>query len=626
MIIDIQVSTSQLFLLQRDPAVTAWLGSLEGVGLSVEPVEGQGELQGWLLIAKGRKDDLSRLDSFLKQEQERHTVLQWPTDTMGGFKPTPATLWAVSVATGAHVEQVGWGKYVATGKTPAAAEAAKQMVLTIAERATAPYPPLGACIPPEDNVAKETPELYALVPHVPASSSPLPWDTSAIVAGRPLFRLRDVDTGNPGLLQAKHREAKLEGARVEALGNGESTSLRSIVERTLSQLPTDSTQTITFQFGHLLTPSKSTENDLEAPIPGSWPMEPTSPWHKLSTPVFSPALPPALIHFPLPQPRRIRRVTYRSEDGSQVSADYAYPQTVEEAVQMDQEDRPWIKEIDKMLARSTLPETKDGEMAFDFDALRGLIEADKPVPFHPLEVTARHTVSAVEDVLFPDRPTDMRIVARGESTVELPQLGDFFDKVHERAHSAAEIPLDDLKALRLGGEVPKNRAADVEDEPESEFEVEDMQETEVLPEPEVQPEPVADLESQHAEEAIAEAESEAVESSAEGSEASETSPRPQPPQPQPEPITPPPTLEFNGKLFKLQQDAIIELSESAAPVDDGDVAKPILRTLAVADLTGTGGVSRYAELQGRVGESLWRELASVSREVPPSSLGRGVRM
>lgn len=597
------MSTSELFLLQRDESVTAWLGTLEGVSLSVSPDEGNGELQGWILEAKGEVSLLTKLEQFLLKERGSHVVLRWHADAMRGFTPTKATLWNISVATGAHVEPIGWGKYMVTGRNLASAAAAKRLVLTIAARATAPQPVLGICLPPTSAI-HETPDLYALSPHVPASSSPLPWDTLAGAGGRPLFRLSLANADNPGIRQGRHRAAKLGIAGVEGLGGSEGGTLSEVVERTLAAVPPleGTTPRVTFKLGHLLVPTSSdVEHSLQAPIPGAWAVEPTSPWTKLSTPIFSPATPPALVHFPLPAPHRIRRVTYLSQDGSRVSADYFYPKPVEEPSTPTPADEPaWIHRLDAMIAQKDSPAAKNGEASFDFGALRGLIEEDKPVPEHPLQVTARLTHSAVQDMLFPDRPIDARVVGHATESIELPALADFFNQVHEHAHSASEVPLTDLETLRRGRVI----------------------------------EPVQEEESQlvESEEFEGVEWAKPVEEAEEGDEEEEelTLHVKAPEEPD---ITPPASVEFDSVKYYLERDEVIELSESVAPAtpDDTDasgeaIPRPLLRTLAVTDLTGIGGVSRHAELEGQVNSHLWTELASVTREVPSLSQGSQVRM
>lgn len=533
---------------------------------------------------------------------------------MGGWAPSRETLGAVSRASGAYVERVAWGQYAATGVTVADVERARDIVLLAAERANAVAPQLGVALP--SALAGHDDPRASLVPHGMSPSTRPAWDVAARVGGRALFRLSQADALAAGLGAAERaqRDAHLDHALVAPLGTDDARSLDELVRSVVERAPVPAgdggeQQTLTFQFGHLLTPSDAapgTPDALHGPVSGTWPLTrdglSTGPFASLSTPIFAPAIPPALVFFPLlSTPKRERRVAYVAADGQRLAVNYEYPRAPEPVAATTPAAEPaWFTRLDEMMKKVEAPAyNPENEMVFDLKALETIIDdgAAKPAAPAPLVLSARLETEAVADVLFPARPTDARVVGRGvrslaASDVPAP-LADFFDALHATGEAAGKVPLADLEGLRCGVATP-----------------------EAAPKLPVRPEP-------EAEEWTAEDE-DYVPGAAEEAE-SEAAPAPEPVAPTtPQPIVPPASVELNGTTYHLSTDEVAEIVEAA----DGAT----LRTLSVADLRGVGGVTLLAELEvdalatGGVPPALWPELANITRVVPSDTKRSAVVM
>lgn len=433
------------------------------------------------------------------------------------------------------------------------------------------------------------------------------------------------------------------------------------------------------RFGHFLTQGGSDpEKALTPPIEGAWPLdEPASPWLKLSTPVFSPSLPPALIRFPLPgAPRRLRRVTYVA-DGMRYVAEYAYPVDKEpEAAEATRESKPWIVALDRQLAMARqqaeerraataagvrgngrpTDESASGSAAagsraspedipFDFGAVKSLLLDEEPTPAqHAMSISATMGREAGRDIILPDRPIDARIVAGTSYPASVPDgLEAFFARVHADADGARLVSMTDVEGLRRGTG-PQKAEVEMEVEDESGF----WGEEEGWGDEEWEGEPRRDLEAGEAREVHGERKAEKKAKARE--------------------IIAPPQITVAGHVFTLEADEVLEVIESSVALErsgssvaeesesdsesEGETGaeegaeeagpRATLRTLAVADLTGPGGVVRYAELHAELGASsglesetgsesgassgiidpaIWRELANATREVPPGVRG-----
>ncbi|GMK55399.1 hypothetical protein CspeluHIS016_0204550 [Cutaneotrichosporon spelunceum] len=606
----IPLNKSQLFLLQRSKAVEAYLRTLTGVRFGVEADE-----TGMFNVrAEGAQTSVIALEKYLHDVVNESVSIEWPATAMGGLQPSLGGLWAISTATGALVEAVGWTSYRATGSTTEAVEAARDIMLRAGKRFKAAgfAPAVRAVLPPHDPNSETR---FALMPHRPARLAPIPWSTELAVAERPMFRLSRVVgmAESAGARDLRHRSAEIADARVVPLGRGEASSLSAVVDETIAKasLPGNPSRSLSFRFGHILTLGAAGRDALSPPIEGAWPLEdPTSPWLKLSNTVFGPATPPALIRFPpVGAPRRFRRVTYTA-DRMRYEATYAYPVPAEpEVTESSRETRPWIVALDKQLAlarEQALARERGDDVPFDFDAIKGMIEEDvKPEPV-PLVVTARMGREAMRDVIFPDRPIDARIVAASSHESVVPEeLNDFFARVHEGAD--AQIDLADTAGLRRG--VASDRPTP-KPEPEEAYEGFEKVEQEGYDEWE---------------------EYEAEESALEEPEA----PVAMAPEAVPD-ILAPRTVTVAGHGFALEADEVFEVVESSvalAAYERGEEGQhAALRTITATDLTGPGGVLRYGEVYAELppstdeGESpvdpaIWREVANATREVAPTVSG-----
>ncbi|BEJ16086.1 hypothetical protein CspHIS471_0506910 [Cutaneotrichosporon sp. HIS471] len=607
----IALNKSQLFLLQRSKAVEEYLRSLTDVRFGVEAEEA-----GMFNVrAEGAQSAVVALEKYLLDFVKEAVSIEWPATAMGGLQPSLGGLWAISTASGALVEAVGWTSYRAVGSTTEAVEAARDIMLRAGARfkAASFAPALRAVLPPHDPRSEDR---FALMPHRPARLTPLPWSTELAVAERPMFRLsRVVDASeSAGARDLRHRSAEISDARVVPLGKGEASSLSAVVDETIAKasLPGNTGRSLSFRFGHVLALGAAGKDALSPPIEGAWSLDdPMSPWLKLSNTVFGPSSPPALIRFPpVGAPRRFRRVTYTA-DRMRYEATYAYPVPAEpEIAESSRQTRPWIVALDKQLAlarEQSLARERGDDVPFDFDAIKSLIEEEvKPEPV-PLVVTATMGREAVRDVIFPDRPIDARIVAASSRDSVVPEeLNAFFARVHESADP--QIDLADTAGLRRG--VASDKPAP-KPEPEEAYEGFEKSEDELFDE----------WEELEAEEGL-EAEAPVVKPV----EAAEVV----------QDILPPRTVTVVGHEFGLEADEVFEVVESSIALvahESGDERQHAsLRTVAAADLTGPGGVLRYGEVYAELppsteeGESpvdptIWRELANATREVAPTVSG-----
>ncbi|CAK9780915.1 hypothetical protein CC85DRAFT_284686 [Cutaneotrichosporon oleaginosum] len=595
----ILLSKAQMFVLQRSKAVEAYLGTLRGVRFGVD----SDETGMFIIRAEGGKTAVTALETYLLETAKAAVSVEWPASAMG-FQPSAGGMWAVSTATGALIEAVGWTSYRATAGTLGAAEAARDVMLRAGARfkAASFAPSLRALLPPHDP-SSET--RFCLMPHKPARLAPLLWSTELAIAERPLFRLSRVEgrAESAGARDLRHRSVEIADARVIPLGKGEAGTLASVVDETLAKaaLP-EAARTLSFRFGHVLTPGTSA---LSPPVEGAWALEaPASPWLKLSNTVFGPSIPPALIRFPpAGAPQRFRRVTYAA-DGMRYVATYAYAMPAEpEVAESARDSRPWIVALDKQLAlarEQALARERGDDVPFDFDAIKSLIEEEaKPEPA-PLVVGATMGRETARDIIFPDRPVDARIIAASTHESSVPgELQSFFERVH--ANADAQIDLADTPGLRRGvaSAKPAPRAEKADEEVYEGYE-EWEQDGEYEDEFERPPEPVREA--------------------------------PAPVDDAPD-ILPPRTVTVAGHEFALEADEVLEVVESSVALaahESGQegMQRAALRTVAAADLTGPGGVLRYGEVYAELPEaetpvdpSIWRELANATREIAPSVSG-----
>ncbi|WOO80870.1 uncharacterized protein LOC62_03G004397 [Vanrija pseudolonga] len=616
------VTAAELFLLQRDAAALQRINDL-GVDISAAPREGEDNV--FTLTGAGGADDLDELQRFLRDRKVRNIALGWPATEMRGWTPSRETLGGVARTAGAFVERVGWGQYVATGTSVTDVERARDLVLLAAARATAPTPTLAVALP--SALAGHDDPRASLVPHGMTPSARPPWDVGARVAGRTLFRFVQTDALAAGIGAAERaqRSAHLDHAVVAPLGAGEASSLdevaRGVVDR--AEVPAGDGgehHTLTFRFGHLLTASDAapgTADALHGPTRGTWPLTrdglASGPFATLSTPIFAPAVPPALVFFPLLNPpKRERRVAYVAGDGQRLAVSYEYPRTAEPVAATTPAAEPaWFTRLDEMMKKVEAPAYAAGneDMVFDLKALETIIDDGggeaKPAAPAPLVLSARLETEAAADVLFPARPTDARVLGRGVRSLAVSDvpapLAAFFDAVHAGGEAAGKVPLGDLDGLRCG--VATAEAAPKlpvrQEAVDEEWTAED---DDYVPGAEVAPEEAA---------------------APVGEPAAASTARP---------ILPPASVELNGTTYLLASDEVAEVVESADVV-----GAPTLRTLSVADLRGVvGGVTLLAELEVdalptgaggiAVPAEVWPELANITRVVPSDAKRSGVAM
>lgn len=499
----------------------------------------------------------------------------------------PRLRWTVSQTTGAWIDQNGL-----TGSTSEVA-AARGMLERVASQLSVTQPPLTM-------LAREG--KYALLPHVPASSSPLPWAEAARVNGRSLFRL------------SGGREVEGEDlSTLPVLGKKE--SILSIVPDNGSTLA---------RFGHHLLPSTSSTPSLTPPIPGAHPLQPGSPIAGLKGTVFSPAMPPALVRFPLPdRVRRRRRLTYALPKGKLV-VEATYPLREIQAAKKSGQEPHWTELLDQQLKGGDLfagmdasKDALDRFLAEDDDAddlvdeilgasssdIDKLIHGGSKPPSSPttqgsqgaeavagstgaggeakpdekkmLDIAARIERNEVlTDVALPWKPVDVRFVSRStESTSIPPALSQFFARAAESAEYVTGLALDDVANLRRGAP----------------------------PKPSIEAVEAAEAESEAAGAGVGEAKV----------SSSDTIPpaplRKSAPEAE---LAPPQTLKIGNETATLVSDEILDVAESVRPHGTGP--KPTLRTISAVDLASPGPVLQYAELDG---EGLWDEIGSVSRAV-----------
>lgn len=491
----------------------------------------------------------------------------------------PRVRWTVSQATGAWIDQGG-----ITGSASEVA-AARGMLERVASQLSASSPAL---------TMLSHDGAFALLPHVPASSSPLPWAEAARVDGRSLFRLSG-------------------GEEVE----GEDLSTLPLLgsKSVLSSLVPDNGSTLA-RFGHHLLPSTSSTPSLTPPIKGSHPLSPDSPFAKLSGTVFSPALPPALVRFPLPErTRRRRRLTYALPSGEKLVAEATYPLREIQAAKKAGAEPHWTELLDQQLKGGDIFRGDASREALDrflseedeeddlvdeiLGASRGdidrLIEGNsrasgaspaasasgaeggamgggvgggvgakaEELKKEMLDVAARIERNEVlTDIAMPWKPVDVRFVSRSTESTPVPApLAEFFKQAAQSADYVTGLALDDVTNLRRGAP-PATPSTSTHAEPEAQIE------SDSIPPPPL------------------------------GRITSETQ------------LTPPPTLQIGKEKATLVSDEILDVAESVRPHGTGP--KPTLRTVSAVDLASPGPVTQYAELDG---EGLWDEIGSVARAV-----------
>lgn len=491
----------------------------------------------------------------------------------------PRVRWTVSQATGAWIDAGG-----ITGSAGEAA-AARGMLERVAAQLSASAPALTL-------LAREG--AYSLLPHVPASSSPLPFAAAARVDGRSLFRL---------------------SGGAEAEGEDVSTLRVLGADAVLDALVPDNGATLA-RFGHHLLPSSSATPTLAPPIQGG-PLAPGSPLAQLSGTVFSPAMPPALLRFPLPErTRRRRRVTY-ALPGGRLVAEATYPLREVRAQKKPGHEPHWTElldqqlkggdvfapgvdagkdaldrffaeedeeddlvdeilgassgDIDRLIDGGAKPPSPEGSEALQSESAAaaegpavGAVGSDDKSAKAMLDVAARLERNEVlTDVALPWKPVDVRFVSRAtEATAIPPALAEFFARAAESAEYVMGLALDDVAGLRRGAPPPAPTA------PAEEKDADTAADTDAIP-----PAPL-------------------------GTAA-----------PPPE-LTPPPTLRIGDETATLLADEILDVAESVRPHGTGP--KPTLRTVSAVDLASPGAVTQYAELDG---EGLWDEIGSVARAV-----------
>lgn len=485
----------------------------------------------------------------------------------------PRVRWTVSQATGAWIDQGG-----ITGSSSEVA-AARGMLERVALQLSASSPAL--TLLSHDGA-------FALLPHVPASSAPLPWAEAARVDGRSLFRLSG-------------------GEEVE----GEDVSTLPVLgtKDVLSSLVPDNGSTLA-RFGHHLLPSASSTPSLTPPIKGSHPLAPGSPIADLEGTVFSPALPPALVRFPLPErTRRRRRLTYALPQGKLV-VEATYPLREIQAAKKPGHEPHWTELLDQQLKGGDLfagdasrealdrflseDEEEDDLVDEILGASRGDIdrlieggstasaasptfsasgstaeeakedgkEAEKPREEKKmLDLSARVERNEVlTDVALPWKPVDVRFISRSTQSTAVPApLAEFFSRAAQSADYVTGLALDDVTNLRRGA-APATPAVTEAEEP--------AVESDTIPPP-----PLGKIAPE-------------------------------------EGLTPPPTITVGKETATLVADEIMDVAESVRPHGTGP--KPTLRTVSAVDLASPGLVTQYAELDG---EGMWDEIGSVARAV-----------
>ncbi|EJT46313.1 hypothetical protein A1Q1_05142 [Trichosporon asahii var. asahii CBS 2479] len=346
------------------------------------------------------------------------------------------------------------------------------------------------------------------------------------------------------------------------------------------------------------------------PIKGSHPLAPGSPIADLEGTVFSPALPPALVRFPLPErTRRRRRLTYALPQGKLV-VEATYPLREIQAAKKPGHEPHWTELLDQQLKGGDLfagdasrealdrflseDEEEDDLVDEILGASRGDIdrlieggstasaasptfsasgstaeeakedgkEAEKPREEKKmLDLSARVERNEVlTDVALPWKPVDVRFISRStESTAVPAPLAEFFSRAAQSADYVTGLALDDVTNLRRGA-APATPAVTEAEEP--------AVESDTIPPP-----PLGKIAPE-------------------------------------EGLTPPPTITVGKETATLVADEIMDVAESVRPHGTGP--KPTLRTVSAVDLASPGLVTQYAELDG---EGMWDEIGSVARAV-----------
>lgn len=590
--------------MQRDPGVADWLGGVEGLSISVQERPGSPDTPpGYTLTAQGNRQVLDSVARFLSDTSKSYAKLEWTSSDTMGFVPSRSTLWVISKVTGAFIETTSQGTYIGTAALLSEVQRARGMILAAAARANAPRPPLAASVP----AAKEgQSSRFALTPHLPSSSSPLPWDTAATVADSNLFRMtRSIAPGERAAeRESRHRSARMESAAVVPVaGSVEGSSLDASIRQSLKSVPKlDGAQgQVSIQFGHLLVPSDGSA--LVPPVKGSWTIDASNYLPTLPAPIFSPAVPPSLVKDSLPGASvRQRRVTYiRAGAQDRLTVTYSYP-VDERAIETERsEDEPaWIHRLDEMI-QTFQPSDKEAEwrnkdseeeVGFDLKGLLGEEAETSAVEDVPLSLDVVIGNEAVVDVLLPDRPIDARVFARNTRTIsqdETPaELVSFFTDLHARPE-ARHIPLSDLESLRSLQSPSTQDPEDLDLEDETYWFGTD-------PEPKPEKSEEDDL-------FIPERPSE---------------PAPTTVSPQKATLfTPPNSVYYASELFYLAHDEVVDMVETARPLAVSDAAPVVVRTVSSVDLRGPGGETRYAQLEAPETSipALWPELANTTRDV-----------
>jgi hypothetical protein len=489
------ITAAEVFLLKRDAKVAEWLNEFKTLKVNIIVSDRDPEKQQYLFTATDVPDTLHQIETLLHSRRRSYAHLEWTAMEMQGFVPSTATLGAIASVTGAFIERTPKGTYLATGPSSDDVRRARNMVIIAATRSTSPPPPLSAALPSSNREGMD--QYFSLTPHLPAMTSPLPWDTAAAVSGQPLFRLVQSITGRQ---TADEREVTQRAAALDAAsilpwtGSGSNSNspalggpLSSVVGSLAAAVkPVDGGETsVVVRLGHLLVPSTGT-SVLQPPIKGAWPLDKQGPLAGMPAPFFTPAVPPSLIQDPLPTtPSRVRRVTYRRAGAAErMVVSYEYPSLNPErdshlslppVSQSGGKDEPsWFLRLSDMLAmpqEAKEAEAKEAEkkaeddFELDMGGLKGVLGADLAPATEPAPMQLSFSVSteSTADVLFPERPIDARISAHSTRTLpadEVPHsLTTFFADVHAYP-SAAHVPLSDIATLRTGTGLPAAPADD----------------------------------------------------------------------------------------------------------------------------------------------------------------------
>ncbi|WWD15828.1 hypothetical protein CI109_100252 [Kwoniella shandongensis] len=442
-----------------------------------------GDQRRMILSARGNEEALQNLGQVLQERKESKQTIEFGADEVHGLKANVELLQIVSNAAGAYVEPLSETTYRATAMSVDDAESAKRLLAMAALRTTVlptTRPDL-IVLPVSSHFQAHTADpnaprhdRFSFYPFAMSLIEPLTWDQSALVSSQTMFRLRKVSqwTTKPARREVEHRQEDLSRGGLKAtsghkgLGDAglQEENVVGLAESLMRKLDGEGKTSLKIRSGHLLfgvnPKDGSSVGTFDSPLPGQWPVENVQKWignDKERRPIFAPSLTPAMIQFPLSGPvQKVRKLQYRSvpADGKSklVTFSHTLP-TVESFVKAEEGDLKWQDQLGEMLDKmekelaleeegtkaEVVEETENStledavtssteqeqlvETASVGEEASEAVAAEEPdIPKEPVVIQAEAGHITEIDLFFPDRPTDLRLIATSTSPIAEDQI------------------------------------------------------------------------------------------------------------------------------------------------------------------------------------------------------------